>query len=229
MLEFNVRFGDPETQVVLPRWDGDVADVLASAAAGSLGGRPDVSEPSAAVTVVAAAEGYPASPRTGEPIEGIEAAAAMDGVEVYAAGVGRDSYGRLATAGGRVLAVTGVAPDVAEARARAYQGRRGHQLAGHELPPRHRRTTTKGRGGNPVKVAVLMGSKSDQERMAAALSILAEFGVEATEHVMSAHRTRRWCRPSPAGPATTATACSSAAPAWPPTSPGRWPATPRCR
>jgi phosphoribosylamine--glycine ligase len=121
VLEFNVRFGDPETQVVLPRWEGDVADVLASAADGSLRVAPTFRS-EAAVAVVAAAEGYPASPRTGQPIEGIEAAAAMDGVEVYAAGVGRDSFGRLTTAGGRVLAVTGVAAGVAEARALAYRG-----------------------------------------------------------------------------------------------------------
>jgi phosphoribosylamine---glycine ligase len=95
--------------------------VLASAAAGSLAVAPTF-RTEAAVAVVAAAEGYPASPRTGQPIEGIEVAAAMDGVEVYAAGVGRDSFGRLTTAGGRVLAVTGVAPGVAEARTRAYRG-----------------------------------------------------------------------------------------------------------
>jgi phosphoribosylamine--glycine ligase len=121
VLEFNVRFGDPETQVVLPRWEGDVADALASAAAGSLGAPPRFST-LAAVAVVAAAEGYPSSPRTGEPIDGIEAAAAIDGVAVYAAGVGRDTRGRLVTAGGRVLAVTGMAADVAKARALAYQG-----------------------------------------------------------------------------------------------------------
>ena len=121
VLEFNVRFGDPETQVVLPRWDGDVADLLASAADGSLGAAPTF-RAGAAVAVVAAAEGYPASPRMGEPIEGIDAAVAIDGVQVYAAGVGRDTHGQLVTAGGRVLAVTGLAPDIAKARALAYQG-----------------------------------------------------------------------------------------------------------
>jgi phosphoribosylamine---glycine ligase len=121
VLEFNVRFGDPETQVVLPRWEGDVADALASAAAGSLGAAPRFSA-AAAVAVVVAAEGYPSSPRTGELIDGIEAAAALDGVQVYAAGVGRDTRGRLVTAGGRVLAVTGMAADAAKARALAYQG-----------------------------------------------------------------------------------------------------------
>jgi phosphoribosylamine--glycine ligase len=121
VLEFNVRFGDPETQVVLPRWDGDVAGVLAAAADGSLRETPGW-RPGAAVAVVAAAEGYPSSPRTGEVIDGIEAALAIEGVEIYAAGVARDTRDRLVTAGGRVLAVTGVASDVAKARALAYQG-----------------------------------------------------------------------------------------------------------
>jgi phosphoribosylamine---glycine ligase len=121
VLEFNVRFGDPESQVVLPRWDGDVAGVLAAAADGSLRQAPTW-RPGAAVAVVAAAEGYPTAPRTGEVIEGIEAAAAIEGVEIYTAGVARDTRGRLVTAGGRVLAVTGVAPDIAQARVLAYQG-----------------------------------------------------------------------------------------------------------
>jgi phosphoribosylamine--glycine ligase len=121
VLEFNVRFGDPEAQVVLPRWTGDVADVLASAAAGSVGEVPPFAA-DAAVAVVAAAEGYPASARTGQVIEGIDKAMAIDGVEVSAAGIGRDRHGRLVTAGGRVVAVTGVAPSLDVARGLAYQG-----------------------------------------------------------------------------------------------------------
>jgi phosphoribosylamine--glycine ligase len=121
VLEFNVRFGDPEAQVVLPRWSGDVADVLASSAAGSTGGTPAFAD-EAAVAVVLAAEGYPSSPHIGAVIEGIEDAAGMDGVEVFAAGVGRDAGGRMVTAGGRVVAVTGRGHDLAEARRRAYQG-----------------------------------------------------------------------------------------------------------
>ena len=115
VLEYNVRFGDPEAQVVLPRLDCDLAALLAEAAAGRL-----VSEPSfvddAAVTVVLATGGYPMSPRTGDPIVGMEAAAARPGVEVFCAGVGPG----LTTAGGRVLSVTGRAPTLFEARDRAY-------------------------------------------------------------------------------------------------------------
>ena len=118
VLEFNVRFGDPETQVVLRRWQGDVAAVLAAAAAGRL----DLVDPptfgnDAAVCVVLAAGGYPQAPVTGDRIDGLEMAAAQDGVEVYAAGVGPG----LITAGGRVLGVTATAPSLVDARRRAYQ------------------------------------------------------------------------------------------------------------
>ncbi len=121
VLEFNVRFGDPEAQVVLPRWSGDAVEVLASVAAGSLT-KVAAFTPDAAVTVVLAAPGYPASPRTGHVIDGIEDAAAIDGVEVFAAGVRDDERGRLVTGGGRVLAVTGRAGDLAAARTLAYRG-----------------------------------------------------------------------------------------------------------
>jgi phosphoribosylamine--glycine ligase len=123
VLEFNVRFGDPEAQVLFPRWRGDVAEVLSAAAAGDLGqlGRAPDFGSDAAVCVVMAAPGYPTSPAVGDPIEGVEDAAMLEGVQVYAAGVGRDTKGRLVTAGGRVLGVTAVAADVAAARARAYE------------------------------------------------------------------------------------------------------------
>jgi phosphoribosylamine--glycine ligase len=118
VLEYNVRFGDPETQVVLPRLTSDLADLLASAAAGSLGSAPTFDD-GAAVAVVCASEDYPASPRTGDPVEGLEAASDVDGVTVFRAGVG-EVDGRLVTAGGRVLTVTGQGATVAEARDRAY-------------------------------------------------------------------------------------------------------------
>ncbi|HEV2368296.1 MAG TPA: phosphoribosylamine--glycine ligase [Acidimicrobiales bacterium] len=123
VLEFNARFGDPETQVVLPRLDGDVASFLAAAAGGELGAAP---EPAAAagacVTVVMASEGYPASPRVGDRILGIEAAEALPGVSVFCAGVASGPGGSLVTGGGRVLNVTAVGDSVAEASARAYAG-----------------------------------------------------------------------------------------------------------
>lgn len=119
VLEFNVRFGDPEAQAVLPRLDSDLAVLLAEAAEGRLRSQPSFS-PRAAVTVVCASEGYPASPRTGDRIEGIEAASAVEGVTVYCAGVAADAAGHLVTSGGRVLDVTAQAPTLAEARSRAY-------------------------------------------------------------------------------------------------------------
>lgn len=120
VLEYNVRFGDPETQVVLPRLRSDLAGLLAEAADGSLRTTPEFDD-GAAVTVVCAAEGYPLNPRVGDPISGIEDAAAVEGVTVFAAGVRAGEPGGLVTAGGRVLAITGQGPDLASARARAYE------------------------------------------------------------------------------------------------------------
>ena len=121
LLEFNVRFGDPEAQVVLPRLESDLADLLARAADGALGSAPSFA-PDGAVTVACASEGYPRSPHTGDVIEGLDEAASLDGITVYSAGVGRDDDGRYVTAGGRVLTVTGVAPSLGEARRLAYDG-----------------------------------------------------------------------------------------------------------
>ena len=120
LLEYNVRFGDPEAQVVLPRLSTDLAELLSAAAAGDLRRvpAPDFADDSC-VTVVLAAEGYPTKPRTGDVIEGI-AAAEDRGAMVFHAGVGRDDEGRLVTAGGRVLAVTGTGSTIAAAREHAY-------------------------------------------------------------------------------------------------------------
>lgn len=125
VLEYNVRFGDPEAQVILPRFRGDLAALLASAADGALTGAVDL-DPGAAVTVVCAAPGYPAAPRTGDPISGLDAARALEGVTVFCAGVATDPHrpddpSALVTAGGRVLAVTGEGPDLTTARRRAYE------------------------------------------------------------------------------------------------------------
>jgi phosphoribosylamine--glycine ligase len=119
MLEYNVRFGDPETQVVLPRLTSDLGELLASAAAGQLGAAPTFDN-GAAVTVVCAAEGYPRDLRTGDVIEGLDDAQAVAGVTVFCAGVGANTNGELITAGGRVLTVTGQGATLAEARQTAY-------------------------------------------------------------------------------------------------------------
>jgi len=120
VLEYNVRFGDPEAQVVLPRLEGDLADLCATAADGALSGEPRFAG-DAAVTVVCAAPGYPEAPETGTPITGVDAASAMPGVTVFAAGVAPGAGpGELVTAGGRVLAVTAQDESLTAARSLAY-------------------------------------------------------------------------------------------------------------
>jgi phosphoribosylamine--glycine ligase len=120
VVEFNARFGDPETQVVLPLLESSLGTLLHAAATDRLDDLPDLRwRREAAVTVVVASPGYPASARTGDPVGGLEQAAGCDGVHVVHAGTAVHD-GELVTAGGRVLAVTAVGADVGEARARAY-------------------------------------------------------------------------------------------------------------
>ena len=134
LLEYNVRFGDPEAQVILPRLDVDVAEVLRQVAAGDLTAELKISS-DAMVTVVCASEGYPVAPRTGDVIHGLAAARALEGVTVYCAGVGTNDAGDLVTAGGRVLNVCGRGPDLETARRRAYDG-----VAEISWPGMHHRT-----------------------------------------------------------------------------------------
>jgi len=122
VVEFNARFGDPETQVVLDRLASPLAGLLAAAASGSLAGAgPLCWAPGAAVTVVIAAEGYPAAPAKGDPIDGISDAERIPGAHVLHAGTATDAAGRLVSAGGRVLNVVGTGPDLAAARDTAYK------------------------------------------------------------------------------------------------------------
>ncbi|WP_040055362.1 phosphoribosylamine--glycine ligase [Candidatus Microthrix parvicella] len=121
LLEYNVRFGDPETQVVLPRMTSSLLELLGQAAAGSIEAQPTCSD-DAMVNVVCASEGYPVAPRIGNHISGLEAARLLPGVTVYGAGVAIGEDGDLVSSGGRVLSVCGRGADVAEARQRAYAG-----------------------------------------------------------------------------------------------------------
>ena len=134
VVEYNVRFGDPEAQAVLPRYAGDLAALLAEAAAGRIVTQPSFDE-RAAVTVALAAEGYPRSPRTGDIIEGVDEAQRLPDVTVFWAGVDRDGAGRWVTAGGRVLNVTALGDDLAAARAAAYDA-----IARISWPGMHYRT-----------------------------------------------------------------------------------------
>jgi phosphoribosylamine---glycine ligase len=118
VLEFNCRFGDPETQSILPRLEGDLLSVLWGAATGQLGAEVLLAE-GAAVTVVLASGGYPERSDSGTPIEGVEEAEAT-GALVFHAGTARQGT-RLVTNGGRVLAVTATGDDLSAARAKAYE------------------------------------------------------------------------------------------------------------
>lgn len=121
VLEFNVRFGDPECQVLVSRLDSDVIDLLEATAAGRLDEIEIRWKAGSSVCVVIAAEGYPDRPVVGVPIDGIEDAQEMEGVEVYHAGTKRSADGRIVTAGGRVLGVTAIGADLASARDLAYR------------------------------------------------------------------------------------------------------------
>ncbi|OKK02214.1 phosphoribosylamine--glycine ligase [Streptomyces sp. CB03234] len=122
VIEFNARFGDPETQVVLARLRTPLARVLLHAANGTLDSEPPLNwRDDAAVTVVVASHNYPGTPRTGDPIEGLDEVAAKDAPHAYVlhAGTKRDGDA-IVSAGGRVLSVTATGKDLAEARERAY-------------------------------------------------------------------------------------------------------------
>lgn len=121
LIEFNVRFGDPETQVLMATLDGDLAEVLASAARGELDPASLRASGSHAVCIVLAAHGYPDTPRKGDVIRGLEKAAAVPGISVLHAGTALDAQGNVVTAGGRVLGITGRGATLKEAHTRAYQ------------------------------------------------------------------------------------------------------------
>ena len=122
LIEFNVRFGDPETEVVMPRLESDLTELLAAAAGGDLrrAGQPRMSH-RAAVCVVAAAPGYPVAPATGGLITGVPEAGTLGDVLVFHAGTRVDGDGHLRTAGGRVLCVSALGADLAQARTSAYE------------------------------------------------------------------------------------------------------------
>ena len=120
VIEFNVRFGDPEAQVVMPLVASDLHPLLAAAADGALGTNGVVLKPQVSVGVVLASAGYPGEVATGQRIDGLEDAASIDGVTIFHAGTAmKDNH--VVTAGGRVLTVVAVGDDYAQARSRAYE------------------------------------------------------------------------------------------------------------
>lgn len=128
VLEFNCRFGDPETQVLLPLLASDLLDVVEACLDGHLGEVPVQWHTAAALTVVLAAEGYPEAPRTGGVLTGLDDAAGVGGATVFHAGT-QQLGDTVVASGGRVLAVTGIGADVNDARSRAYDA-----LAHIDLP-----------------------------------------------------------------------------------------------
>jgi phosphoribosylamine--glycine ligase len=121
VVEFNARFGDPETQVVLARLESGLGGILMAAATGRLSEIPPLRwSAQSAVTVVIAAQGYPADPRKGDPIGELKAASSVLGVDVLHAGTSIGSEGEIVSSGGRVLSVTALGDSLHEARERAY-------------------------------------------------------------------------------------------------------------
>ena len=120
VIEFNVRFGDPEAQVVLPLLAGSLTDLLRSAASGGLTSDAVATDSAKSVGIVLASRGYPASAESGQAIRGLEAAAAIDGVTVFHAGT-KAAGGDVVTAGGRVLTVVASRPSFGEAFELAYR------------------------------------------------------------------------------------------------------------
>ncbi|QIL01737.1 phosphoribosylamine--glycine ligase [Sphingomonas sinipercae] len=121
LIEYNVRFGDPECEAIMPRIEGDFAELLHAVASGRLGevAAPELSA-SHAMTVIVAARGYPGTPASGGAIRAVESAEAVEGVTVFHAGTAQAEAGLVAR-GGRVLAVTALGKTLAQARARAYR------------------------------------------------------------------------------------------------------------
>jgi phosphoribosylamine--glycine ligase len=120
VLEYNVRFGDPETQAILIRLETDLVDICGAILTGKL---PDLAitwRPGSSACVVLASAGYPGKPRTGDVINGLDASGQVDGVKVFHAGTARDANHRYVTAGGRVLGVTAIGNDLPSALGQAY-------------------------------------------------------------------------------------------------------------
>jgi phosphoribosylamine--glycine ligase len=133
VVEFNVRFGDPETQPLMVRMQGDLVPLLDGAARGSLDESAGLGWGEAAVCVVLASGGYPRAYETGRAITGLEEVADDPHVVVFHAGTRRAAAGGFETAGGRVLGVTGRGPDVAAARQRAYAAAERIRFEGRHL------------------------------------------------------------------------------------------------
>lgn len=133
VLEFNCRFGDPECQALMARFDSDLIDVLMAVGTRTLDDVDIHWSAKSACVVVLAAGGYPAKPKANAVIEGLEAAAKVPGVTIFHAGTRKNEEGKIVTAGGRVLNVLGVGDTLAEARARAYEAAAKIKFEGKQM------------------------------------------------------------------------------------------------
>ena len=182
MLEFNARFGDPETQVLMPRVAGDLLGALAAAARGDLAAADVSLTPTAAVTVVLAAPDYPASSDyAGMPIDGLDAAGTAGALVFHGGTAARD--GRVITNGGRILSVTATADD----RAARAECDIGLSTSSPSRASSTGGTSRRASMAEPV-VGILVGSESDRERMKGALDELDARGIAYEFEVRSAHR-----------------------------------------
>lgn len=121
VLEFNVRFGDPECQALMVRLRSDLLELVLATCEGKLGDTDIEWEPGASCCIVMAAHGYPEKPRSGDVITGLEEASQVEGVRIFHAGTKRNAEGKIITAGGRVLNICATGADLQEARQRAYK------------------------------------------------------------------------------------------------------------
>jgi phosphoribosylamine--glycine ligase len=120
LLEYNVRFGDPETQAILIRLETDIVEICEAMLNGTLG-RLEVNwRPGSSACVVLAASGYPSKPNTGAIINGLAEAGGMPGIEIFHAGTAKDESGNYVTAGGRVLGITAAGPDLSTSLSKVY-------------------------------------------------------------------------------------------------------------
>ena len=183
VVEFNARFGDPETEAVLPRLGGDFATALLHCADGCLSDADVVVKPEAAATVIVASGGYPGSYEKGKEITGLDAAAQVPGAIVFHCGT-KSADGRILTSGGRVLSVTGMGPTLRAAVDTAYAAvdRISFDKAFHRKDIAHR-------AFERPRVGIVMGSDSDWPLVKKACDTLDSFGVPYETRVISAHRT----------------------------------------
>ncbi|WP_028579165.1 phosphoribosylamine--glycine ligase [Desulfogranum japonicum] len=189
VLEFNCRFGDPECQPLLMRMQTDLIEVIEHCIDGTLDQIELAIDPRPTVCVVMASEGYPGSYDKGHVINGLAKAQKINDVEVFHAGTKMDS-GKIVTNGGRVLGVTAIGEDIAEAIDRAYQAVDEISWTGHFFRrdighKALKRLTATGE----IQVSIIMGSDSDLPIMQAASDILDQFGITNELRIASAHRT----------------------------------------